>query len=179
MRRIRALFSAEGKKPLLVKRRSNQCPFIPGMLIMQVQVTRSRICIYATFRPVAEMARVHPQPDHETPVFFRRALQRRRQNRGNPRGFLLLGSSISATLVRVEIASPPPVFFFERPDPTADLPVEVAHGYRRPKRKVPAKKAIKLKRTFTLLTALFLAPLAALLRVTKTLSDSEIVAGSR
>ena len=30
MRRIRALFSAEGKKPLLVKRRPKLCPFIPG-----------------------------------------------------------------------------------------------------------------------------------------------------
>ena len=30
MRRIRVLFSAEGKKPLLVKRQSKLCPFIPG-----------------------------------------------------------------------------------------------------------------------------------------------------
>ena len=81
---------------------------------------------YGNFTPVAEVARIH-----------QRALENRRSFQKFPRrkgpvtadfsGIFLWKTLISATLVRVKIASPPPILYSEERILTTDLPVDVAN----------------------------------------------------
>ena len=76
---------------------------------------------------LAEMARIHLYPISKARWSLNSFLFERDRYRRISAGIPLLKSPISATLVRVEIASRPPVFTSDGLRQTADLPVDVAN----------------------------------------------------
>jgi hypothetical protein len=76
---------------------------------------RSLVGCSGDFTSVAEVARIQLRPFEKTPDCFNSFNDQRAQSWPIFSGIALLKTGISATLVRVEIAPPPPSFPYQEP----------------------------------------------------------------